>query len=923
MKNPGRTLLQVFMAVLVYATCQLAAQDTVYQISYGSYFPVTPGDLVGFSGNEYSDNLVPLAIFDDKASGRNDVKCAIKGAVGTDKSKAVLVWNKQVHLLKSSVFRSGASTSDVLGKQKICPFTSYFRVKTKDANKNSGPFSLKSSALLVPPSIQGLYDLDGTTLVSYSAPGSKLIVKGNFIGSRNPKVWFEYIKDNKLRGQACRVMEEGKIFTDYFGKNSVMDCNVSSQTYGNCQFVIQLPSKWPSGWDKTDLHDMVIDNGICRAVIPFGTAEPTPPGGYPIPESFSYTLAQSVTGAPAIVTEGGEPLAGIRAEIYDEDPQLGGKMISAFMTDGNGQIPLDLSVSSNLSRIFIRLDYVGLSNNLWMDLATDNLTPAPLVTSGEPIFVKGIASVPQLFGNAEGIVITNKYSFLDTYDSQGVPKSLVKPGDTVSAALLADINASVPEYRPVPLYHPDYLNPGLELNSVLLGEADVWITFVHEGAGYKNLLGFYTYNRNSPPASVNDISAFKIIFPNVSYYGSGGGLYSGDKVYIGRFPADTVIGYFLIPNGWYANKNSYSQYTAYYSNMAFNPETDPLLKQHVILLWDAGRQISLLSFEDMNRQDPSCDHDFNDAVFYVTANPPSALENTNVASIDTPHDRDGDGVSDLFDDYPDDPKRAFKNYYPAKGAYATITYEDMWPELGDYDFNDLVLRYSFTYATNTKAQMVDVTVDFQISAVGANKSNGFAFSMPFAPSIVAAITGQHLNHVYVKLNPNGTEAGQSKAVVVVSDNIFDLISRPGGYYINTQKDAPYVEPVNMQLTISLQTPQNVSSAGPAFFNHFLIVGQTRGHEVHAPGMPPTDLVDISLFGTADDDSKPSSGRYYVSKLNLPWALNIPNEWGYPYEQDVITNSYNRFSEWSRSGGLSYTDWYTLPISAHIYIKPAP
>ena len=903
--------------IVLYSSGSLLAQNTGYQVTYGSYFSVVPSDLVGFTGETFAKSANARARYYDEIKGKSNSKCMLKAARDKGAGSVVVAWSKLIALMGKNQFTSGKATADILAIRKISPLTAYVEIKTEDSSKEKGPFSFKKPLSLVPPTIEGIYDLQGAPVISYSQPGSKIIVKGNFFGSKAPRVWLEYSRDGKIRTMSCRVMKDSMIYSNFYGKPSIMDCDVSSQTYGKSQMLVQLPPKWPDGWTSNDLHDLVLDNGVARAAIAFGSASPISPGNYSVPDGFSYGMESSVTASPSIMSPAGEPLAGIRVDVYDENPMLGGKFISATVTDENGRIPLDLFVSSKLDRVFLLLSYVGLPNNYWLYIATGELTPAPLLT--DPITgFNGVKPLPGM--QAKGMIVS-KYVLLGQYDSSGVPKYLVSPSDKISAAFLANVNASIPEYKPIPLYHPDYLDPNLNLNTVLVEDADVWITFVHEGAGYCNLLGYYTYNKNNPPSSPADISNFYIVFPNASYQGSGGGLHSGDKVYLGHFSKDTVIGYFLVPNGWYANFNYLGSYETYYSNTSFNPEHASNLKQHVILLWDASTQKTLLSFEDLNRESPSCDNDFNDVVFYITANPPEAVENTNLAVIDTPKDRDGDGVSDLFDDYPDDPTRAFENYYPAKDTYGTTAFEDMWPSLGDYDFNDLVVRYNFRYASNTKAQMVDVRAEMVLTAVGAEKSNGFGFSMPFSPSLVSGISGQRLGRGYISLNPNGTESKQSKAVVIVSDNVFDVMAKPENWYINTQKDAPYVQPVTLQIAISLVSPQSVSTCGPAKFNHFLIVNQIRGHEVHFPGNAPTDLADLTLFDTDDDDSNLAQGRYYLSKLNMPWGFNIPYEWQYPYEQTVITKAYNRFADWSRSGGLSSADWYALPLSDYIYVIP--
>ncbi|MBK6964363.1 MAG: DUF4114 domain-containing protein [Bacteroidales bacterium] len=126
------------------------------------------------------------------------------------------------------------------------------------------------------------------------------------------------------------------------------------------------------------------------------------------------------------------------------------------------------------------------------------------------------------------------------------------------------------------------------------------------------MLGFYTYDVNNPPATVNNISVINVIFPNVSFQGSGGGLVSGNKVLIGRFPADTKIGWAILQNAYNGTVNPNA--TTFFSDTWLNPESNSSLKQHTVQLLDPGRNIVLMGFEDM-RRDNGADNDFNDAIF--------------------------------------------------------------------------------------------------------------------------------------------------------------------------------------------------------------------------------------------------------------------------------------------------------------------
>lgn len=227
----------------------------------------------------------------------------------------------------------------------------------------------------------------------------------------------------------------------------------------------------------------------------------------------------------------------------------------------------------------------------------------------------------------------SQYNYLGNYTSDGTPLYFA-PSDVISAQTMTLVKNALPEGFPVPTYNPQYISSGYDTDIILEDSADVWVTFVDEGAGYKNVLGFYTYNINNPLTTVPAANAITIIFPNVSKAGSGGSLVAGNKVKIGTFPANTGIGFILIADGWRNGAVSNGNWKLY-SNPNFNPETNPSLRYHNVLISDSSNQRVILGFEDIRRDNSSCDNDFNDALFYISANPYTAIRSSNFASIES------------------------------------------------------------------------------------------------------------------------------------------------------------------------------------------------------------------------------------------------------------------------------------------------
>ncbi|MCP9761962.1 DUF4114 domain-containing protein [Lacihabitans soyangensis] len=231
------------------------------------------------------------------------------------------------------------------------------------------------------------------------------------------------------------------------------------------------------------------------------------------------------------------------------------------------------------------------------------------------------------------------YNYMGTYNNQGVPNYLVTPRDVISTSFLNTVNTSLPERYPVPSYNPHYIQNGAQTNIEINGSdsADVWVTFVLEGAGYMNTLGFYTYDLSNPPTTVPNANQINIIFPNVSGLNSGGGLIAGDKVKLGRFAPNTGIGWVLLANAWNPSTRLVGNgLWKLYSNYILNPEANVNLRYHNVLLNEPITNRIILGFEDIRRDNSSCDNDFNDAIFYITATPNTAINLGNINTTTEP-----------------------------------------------------------------------------------------------------------------------------------------------------------------------------------------------------------------------------------------------------------------------------------------------
>ena len=628
------------------------------------------------------------------------------------------------------------------------------------------------------------------------------------------------------------------------------------------------------------------------------------------PPGFNYETSKATEFSVTLYNNADQPLSGIRVDIMDKSPEQGGKILFTGSTNKQGVLLVKREMPLDLKQVVVNTDYIGLPNNVLMDIQAGR---GSVVIGGKNPQRIVTADVALNRPSAPLGKSSTKFSYrLGSFSSgSGVPNYLVPTNDVISATFLSDVNASLPERQPVPQFRPEYLNNNLERNLILKEQCDVWITFVHEGAGYLNSLFYFVYNKNNKPTTISQVDSFIAIFPNASYSGSGGGLNSGNKVRIGRFGADTAIGFAIAANGW--NGTTVTNGNGFYTSISsMNPETNPAHKEHVVLLFDNPTQRFLIGFEDINRNPGgSSDNDFNDVIVYATANPVKAIQNNNIPPVTPSNDADDDGVNDTYDEYPNDPARAFNIYYPSVNTMATVAFEDLWPSKGDYDLNDVVVDFQYHAVTNGNNEIKDLNAKFKLRAAGGVFKNAFAVALPFTRTNVTLKEGSTIA---------GIETVANEAILKVFNNSKALI----GTY-NTLAGKAFVETDTLKAAITLTNPV---AATLGTFNPFIYIdenGKGRGYEVHLPGQQPTSLVNVSVLGTNADATNPSAGVYYKTVNGLPFAIAIPESFDYPVEKEQIIHAHLKFAQWVQSAGASSPDWYKNLSgnrnNSKIYIKP--
>ncbi len=507
------------------------------------------------------------------------------------------------------------------------------------------------------------------------------------------------------------------------------------------------------------------------------------------------------------------------------------------------------------------------------------------------------------------------WQYLDGYNNLGVPNHLLDLSATLPTGLLADIRKRLPETKDIRTNDPKLITDDLGANLVLLEDAEITVAFIDEGAGYRNAVGYFTFDPGNKPKAFSELTT-KIMFPNFSLPTLGGMKY-GDAVPLGKFKAGTAVGFTIVSNGWNGTVvNPNQSASAIFTTLkALNPEkptaADPNLNAHTVLLSKPEAGILVLGFEDLNRS--GGDHDFNDVLIAIQVTPFSAIDRTQVQPLvkTVVLDSDGDGIPDTLDAFPLDPERAARRFYPNATGFGSLAFEDLWPKKGDFDMNDLVVAYRTVETLNARNEIVDLKLIYEIRARGAGADNGFAVHFPglSREAIDPAKTTLTLG---TQAPPLALESGQSEAVLILSPNVTPLTATGQAFpcsMMNSVAKCPRSPAVPMVVDIHFRQPLTRAQLGEAPYNPFIYRTTKRGLEVHLVDHPPTAKADLKLFGTLDDRTDLAAGRTYRTLDDQPWALDVPETWRYPTEWNSVAKAYPDFGTWALSAGTTAGNWY--------------
>lgn len=228
-----------------------------------------------------------------------------------------------------------------------------------------------------------------------------------------------------------------------------------------------------------------------------------------------------------------------------------------------------------------------------------------------------------------------------------------------------------------------------------------------------------------------------------------------------------------------------------------------------------------------------------------------------------------------------------------KGTYA---FEDLWPSQGDYDMNDVVVRYNYGSTFDEKNLIYSESFTFKTFQNIASNQNGLAFRLKTEGNIEST--------TYSIRQQGEKEFTETTFEYEPQDNVYLLTTN-----VKENMGTEYKVTVNYSKPISKQSEAQA----------FIFKNDEDGlrWEVHIPQEMPTSQINKKYFGQGDDASNPNQSIYYVRKGNYPFAFflsratesDLSKLLDSANEKTAINLLYSGYDGWVSSNGEKNKDWY--------------
>lgn len=238
------------------------------------------------------------------------------------------------------------------------------------------------------------------------------------------------------------------------------------------------------------------------------------------------------------------------------------------------------------------------------------------------------------------------------------------------------------------------------------------------------------------------------------------------------------------------------------------------------------------------------------------------------------------------------------NYFPSAASFFVVGYEDLYPNKGDYDFNDLTVAYRVKYGLNSEGAVVALQGLAYLITRGSAYSHDWHLAISLPPGVggvlTCSVTPDDRNPEAQVPCPGQGDALQDGLLdLPVFEDTLNLFPDPAGsLFVNTQR--LYTEPWNLKFfpgpradfRLDFDLPLSAAEIPSAPYDPYLFVRDT-GQQVRLMEVDP-EYQDIDGY---------------------PFGMLLTDSWQPPLEFTDTADAYPFFDDFVATEGASSSDWY--------------
>ncbi len=250
-------------------------------------------------------------------------------------------------------------------------------------------------------------------------------------------------------------------------------------------------------------------------------------------------------------------------------------------------------------------------------------------------------------------------------------------------------------------------------------------------------------------------------------------------------------------------------------------------------------------------------------------------------------------------------------YYPSSHSYYLVSYEDLYPNRGDYDFNDLVVAYQVAVGHNKNSAASVIQGNGFLIARGAAYQHDWHLRI----ELPETATGSASNSVYATGSEAPLDGFPKERTVLGSidlplvESVADIFADGDSTYVNTFEEQSIQKGPRFEFSVMLDNPIPMNQIAAAPFDPYLYVHDTS-YEVHLIGKKA-----VLPYSRNELDGKTS----FKDENGFPFAMIIPDYWEPPLAAQDIGLAYPDFIDFINTQGSKSPDWYMKPQKGRVKV----